>query len=159
MSCFLFLWVLFIWMAWFLGPRPSWVLSLSALLRQSQSQDHGLEPWPACSLPWALLVDLWPSSSCPFPPYWRGKLWLFLPAAWRPPQWSVISWIEATPPHILPQGRILLLSSHPFATTARATTLIPDHRELSDMEALSPLGLAPKCSHQHVLQVQGLSCW
>lgn len=42
MSCFLFLWVLFIWMACSLGPRTSWVLLLSALPRQKQSQDRGL---------------------------------------------------------------------------------------------------------------------
>lgn len=49
----------------------------------------------------------------------------FSPSSLEAP--TVISWVEAIPPHILPQGRILLLSSHPFATTARASHTDPDH--------------------------------
>lgn len=156
MSCFLFLWVLFIWKACSLGPPgPFQALLLLALLRQDPAS--GLWTGLACLLP-------------PTPLLQGLKALVFSPRTM--PEWEVVtlspsflgstrrlpcSLTEAAVYQPLPQAKALLPSS-----TARAGPPgIPGYTgELSDTEALSSPSLAPKRSHQQVLhiQVQGHNC-
>lgn len=156
MSCFLFLWVLFIWKACLLGPGPFQALLPSALLRQNPASGLWTGP-PACWLPPppsatgpggpSLLApshqartgsrDPSPGSSeaARRPPCSPGT------AAWKPLR------IDLPPPA---QASALIISF--LCLTARAGPAgAPDPTgELSDTEALSSPSLGPKPGHQQV---------
>lgn len=68
-------------------------------------------------------------------------------------------WSEAMPPRILPQDRIVLLSSHPchHCQGRPHWFLITQGAEWHG--GLKPPQSCSKCSHQQVFQVQGPSCW
>lgn len=158
MSCFLFLWVLFIWKACFLGPGPFQALLLSALLRQNPASGLWAGP-PACWLPPtpSRTGPGGPSLLTPPPPRPGREVATLLPASQKQLgghqahrgqlHGSCFAWTSPRPPA---QASALIMS--PLCLTARAgPTGIPDHSgELSDTEALSSPSLGPKPSHQQV---------